>query len=83
MHVAVYARVSTVRQAQAQTTDQQLDRLHAHAEQQGWTLTAMETGDRRRLTLAYGRTSSDRSGRSRAYLNRMLALGRPSYVRIA
>jgi len=40
MHVAVYARVSTVRQAQAQTTDQQLDRLHAYAEQQGWTLTA-------------------------------------------
>ena len=40
MHVAVYARVSTMRQAQAQTTDQQLDRLCAHAEQQGWSLTA-------------------------------------------
>ena len=39
MHVAVYARVSTVRQAQAQTTDQQLDRLRAHAERQGWDLT--------------------------------------------
>ncbi len=38
MHVAVYARVSTVRQVQAQTTDQQLDRLRAHAEGQGWTL---------------------------------------------
>jgi site-specific DNA recombinase len=36
MHVAIYARVSTVRQAQAQTTDQQLDRLRAHAEKQGW-----------------------------------------------
>jgi site-specific DNA recombinase len=38
MHVAVYARVSTQRQAQAQTTDQQLERLRAHAEQQGWLL---------------------------------------------
>jgi site-specific DNA recombinase len=36
MHVALYARVSTRRQAQAQTTDQQLDRLRAHAEGQGW-----------------------------------------------
>ena len=40
MHVAVYTRVSTMRQAQAQTTDQQLDRLRAYAEQQGWNLTA-------------------------------------------
>lgn len=40
MHVAIYARVSTMRQAQTQTSDQQLDRLRAHAEQQGWTLTA-------------------------------------------
>ena len=38
MHIAVYARVSTQRQAQAQTTDQQLDRLRAHAEGQGWSL---------------------------------------------
>jgi len=38
MRVAVYARVSTVRQVQAQTTEQQLDRLRAHAEGQGWTL---------------------------------------------
>jgi site-specific DNA recombinase len=29
-----------MRQAQAQTTDQQLDRLRAHVEQQGWSLTA-------------------------------------------
>ncbi|HEX6010914.1 MAG TPA: recombinase family protein, partial [Geminicoccaceae bacterium] len=36
MHVALYARVSTRRQAQAQTTDQQLERLRAHAEGQGW-----------------------------------------------
>jgi site-specific DNA recombinase len=38
MQVAVYARVSTQRQAQAQTTDQQLGRLRAHTEQQGWFL---------------------------------------------
>jgi len=38
MRVAVYARVSTQRQAQARTTDQQLDRLRAHAEGQGWSL---------------------------------------------
>ena len=38
MQVALYVRVSTQRQAQAQTTDQQLDRLRAHAEQQGWPL---------------------------------------------
>lgn len=40
MQVAVYARVSTPRQVQAQTTDQQLDRLRAHAEEQGWGLVA-------------------------------------------
>src|SRR5688572_21522455 len=38
MHVAVSARVSTQRQAQAQTTDQQLERLHAYAEGQGWSV---------------------------------------------
>jgi site-specific DNA recombinase len=38
MQVAVYARVSTQRQAQAQTTEQQLDRLRAHAQAQGWSL---------------------------------------------
>ena len=40
MQVAIHARVSTQRQAQAQTTDQQLDRLRAHAEGQGWSLAA-------------------------------------------
>jgi len=40
MQVAAYARVSTPRQVQAQTTDQQLDRLRAHAEEQGWSLAA-------------------------------------------
>jgi site-specific DNA recombinase len=38
MQVAAYARVSTQRQVQAQTTEQQLDRLHAHAAAQGWAL---------------------------------------------
>ena len=38
MQVAVYARVSTQRQVQAQTTEQQLDRLRAHAAAQGWVL---------------------------------------------
>ena len=40
MHVAIHARVSTQRQAEAQTTDQQLDRLRAHAEGQGWNVAA-------------------------------------------
>ena len=40
MHIAIYARVSTQRQAEAQTTDQQLDRLRAHAEAQGWSVAA-------------------------------------------
>ena len=38
MHVAAYARVSTQRQVQAQTTEQQLDRLRAYAASQGWVL---------------------------------------------
>jgi site-specific DNA recombinase len=38
MRVALYARVSTTRQAQAQTIEQQLTRLHSLAEQHGWTL---------------------------------------------
>ncbi len=38
MRVAVYARVSTTRQAQAQTIEQQLDRLRAAAGGRGWTL---------------------------------------------
>jgi site-specific DNA recombinase len=36
MRVAVYVRVSTQRQAQAQTIEQQLDRLQIHCQQQGW-----------------------------------------------
>src|SRR5690349_471374 len=36
MRVALYARVSTQRQAQAQTVEQQIERLKGHARQQGW-----------------------------------------------
>jgi site-specific DNA recombinase len=36
MRVALYARVSTQRQAQAQTVEQQIERLLGHARQQGW-----------------------------------------------
>ncbi len=38
MRVAVYARVSTTRQAQAQTIEQQLDRLRAAVAGRGWML---------------------------------------------
>ena len=38
MRVAVYARVSTTRQAQAQTIEQQLDRLREAAAEHGWEL---------------------------------------------
>lgn len=40
MQVAAYARVSTQRQAQMQSTEQQIERLLAHAEGQGWSLAA-------------------------------------------
>ena len=40
MQVAIYARVSTQRQAEAQSTEQQIDRLRAHAAGQGWSLAA-------------------------------------------
>ena len=38
MRTAVYARVSTTRQAQAQGIEQQLDRLRAAAAERGWEL---------------------------------------------
>jgi site-specific DNA recombinase len=38
MRAAVYARVSTTRQAQAQTIEQQLDRLREAVAGRGWTL---------------------------------------------
>src|SRR5215217_4147673 len=40
MQVALYARVSTTRQAQAQTIDQQLTRLRAWVAEHSWTLDA-------------------------------------------
>ncbi len=40
MRVAAYVRVSTSRQTQAQTIEQQLARLRAHIEAQGWDLSA-------------------------------------------
>lgn len=43
MRVALYARVSTTRQAQAQTIEQQLNRLMAHVEQQGWKVEEQQT----------------------------------------
>ena len=38
MSLAIYVRVSTQRQAQTQTIEQQLDRLQAHIRNQGWAL---------------------------------------------
>ena len=38
MRVAIYVRVSTQRQAQTQTIEQQIARLWAHIEAQGWVL---------------------------------------------
>lgn len=38
MKIAVYLRTSTLRQAQAQSCDQQLDRLQTHIQSQGWLL---------------------------------------------
>ena len=36
MRVALYVRVSTQQQVQTQTIEQQLDRLRAHCQTQGW-----------------------------------------------
>jgi site-specific DNA recombinase len=36
MHIALYVRVSSQRQAQTQTIEQQLERLQAHVQTQGW-----------------------------------------------
>ena len=38
MRIAIYVRVSTQRQAQAQTVEQQLSRLRAYISEQGWLL---------------------------------------------
>src|SRR5215211_906878 len=41
--VALYARVSTERQAESQTIEQQLERLHAYAAQQAWPIGPEQT----------------------------------------
>src|SRR4051812_15534526 len=38
MRIAIYARASTQRQAEAQTIDQQIERLRDHARTRGWDL---------------------------------------------
>jgi site-specific DNA recombinase len=38
MKIAIYVRVSTQRQAQTQTIEQQIDRLRMHVQAQGWPL---------------------------------------------
>jgi site-specific DNA recombinase len=38
MRAAIYARVSTTRQARTRKADQQIERLKAYAKQKGWTL---------------------------------------------
>jgi site-specific DNA recombinase len=38
MRAAIYARVSTPRQARESITDQQVERLERYAERQGWVL---------------------------------------------
>jgi DNA invertase Pin-like site-specific DNA recombinase len=38
MRAAIYARVSTPRQARESNTDQQVARLERYAERQGWVL---------------------------------------------
>lgn len=38
MRVAMYVRVSTTGQVEAQTIEQQIDRLKAHIESEGWLL---------------------------------------------
>ena len=38
MRIAIYVRVSTQRQAEAQTIDEQIGRLRDHAHARGWEL---------------------------------------------
>ena len=74
MRIALYARVSTTHQAQAQTIEQQLTRLRSFAEQYSWILTEQhiyrDDGSSRALThlSCFGLAPHDRqrieSGRS-------------------
>jgi site-specific DNA recombinase len=58
MRAAIYARVSTPRQARDQNTDQQLARLERYAEQKGWVL----EGERVYLDEGYSGASLNRPG---------------------
>src|SRR5215471_5948332 len=61
MRVAVYARVSTTRQAQAQTIEQQLDRLRAAGAGRGWELEDQQVyRDDRYSRASLGRPGLDR-----------------------
>jgi len=58
MRAAIYARVSTPRQARERNTDQQVARLERYAEQQGWAL----HGERVYLDEGYSGASLSRPG---------------------
>jgi site-specific DNA recombinase len=58
MRAAIYARVSTPRQARDQNTDQQVARLERYAEQKGWVL----DGERIYLDEGYSGASLNRPG---------------------
>ena len=58
MRAAIYARVSTPRQARDRKTDQQVARLEQHAERQGWVL----GGGRVYLDEGYSGASLNRPG---------------------
>ena len=60
MRVTIYARVSTTRQAQAQTIEQQLTRLRSLAEQQGWILSSWEMSEQNRRAKYYRLTDNGR-----------------------
>ena len=58
MRAAIYARVSTPRQARDRKTDQQVARLERHAERKGWDL----DGERVYLDEGYSGASLNRPG---------------------
>ncbi|MBA3701884.1 MAG: recombinase family protein [Rubrobacteraceae bacterium] len=58
MRAAIYARVSTPRQARDRNTDQQVARLERYAQRQGWTL----AGERVYLDEGYSGASLNRPG---------------------
>jgi site-specific DNA recombinase len=58
MHAAIYARVSTPRQARDHKTDQQVRRLEHYAQQKGWVL----DGERVYLDEGYSGASLNRPG---------------------